>query len=302
MNWTKRVVVAVAVGFVAVSLAPQLKADCAPGDSRFAGSRGVSSVQWDLKDAAADYAYFMVEAPTVNEGALGDPAVFKNIAADLRDFGSTLDEALVVGESFDLGGAGLGTTGCPAEGQRGVFLFSDSHGTTCVSVVGRGFYWDFDTANPNTTPSPGLGEGAFVLTRDASKVEIAGGRRNADETTSVDLSWRPPQCFTDAPFTVSVTSYNLLADVVQRTGGTSPSVAGASVIGTFPGTQTSATVTLPATPGADTFLFIGANLGNSGRGSISGASSAVVTDPNLALSGKSQGKGKGLIKAPGQNK
>jgi len=289
------------VGLGVASITPQVKADCATGDSRFAGSRGYSTVQWNLKDPTADYAYFMVEAPTTNEGALGDPAVFRGLAADLQDFGSPLDEALVVGESFDLGGAGLETAGCPVEGQRGVFLFSDSRGTTCVSVVGHGFYWDFDTANPNTTPSPFLSDGAYVLTRFSMDLRVSDVLLNEDLSSTLRLTWTLPLCFTDAPFTLPITGYDIFALVVPSGGGPYSQLAPTLILSVPPG-ETAALLTLAHTPGYETYLFVGANLDTSGRAVRSGASVRIITDPNLAIPGKSRGRGKGLATAPGQNR
>jgi hypothetical protein len=300
----KKVLAAVAVVLLAAVVAPAARADCDAGVSRLIGNLdSASSEQWNLKDPSADFAYFFVENPAINEGAFGEPSAFRGLFFDLLDAGSTLDEAFL--GVADIGTGGLSTAGCPSSGMRMLALMTDRRGTTCVSVVDHGdAQWNWDTAaGGSTLTSPLLG--VPVLQRSTMGLRVAGATRLANGSVDVSISWSAPSCNMDAPFTLPVASYDVFKLVLARTatGSADPSNTQGTPERIATGlTGTSTTVNLPATTGTDTFLIVGANLGNSGRAAMSATSSPIATDPTLATAGPGKGRGKGLTKAPGQTK
>jgi hypothetical protein len=297
MRWTEKGTLAAVVAAVVVGLAPQALAECPGGDSRFIGNiDGASTIQWNLDDPSADFSYFFVEAPTVNEGTFDFRANFLN----LKEFGSTIDEAFSSGT--DIGALGSGTNGCPASGQRIVALFTDRRGTTCISVVDAAdVQWDFGKAAGGSRETSPI-TGGPVIPRSEFQVRVVGNSRAADGTANVTVSWGRPSCNTDASFELNVSGYDLYRLVLPH--GTQPDSGQGAPERIMSGlTTNTTTVNLPGTPGADTYLLVGANLGTSGRASMSGASAPITTDPALAFpTGPGKGKGKGLEKAPGQNR
>jgi hypothetical protein len=296
------VAVALAVGY-----APEAYAVCAAGDSRIIGNTDFgSTIQWNLQDPSADFAYYFVGSPTINEGTFGDPATFRNQFVDLQgpDFNSTLDESITTG--IDIGDPGSGTNGCPPVGQvlRLVALFSDRRGTTCVSVQNDAgtVIWNFDrAAGGSDLFSPVLE--LPVLKRGTMDLRVIGNSRRADGGANVTVSWAPPACNTDAAFALGVTGYDILRLVLPH--GTAPDSGQGTpelVMGGL--TANSATVELNPTPGADSYIIVRANLENSGtRMASSSSSDPIITDPGIATpTGPAKGKGKGLEKAPGQNR
>jgi hypothetical protein len=136
-------------------------------------------------------------------------------------------------------------------------------------------------------------------------LRVAGATRLANGTVDVSISWSAPSCNTDAPFNLTVASYDVFKLVLPRTatGSADPSNTPGTPERIATGlTGTSTTVNLPQTSGTDTFLIVGANLGTTGRAAMSATSSPIATDPTLATTGPGKGRGKGLTKAPGQTK
>jgi len=316
MNRIRNGVKMAVIGLMVALTATILRADnCPEGSFAIAGSAGfLSTIEWNPNDPRADLAYYFLEDPTVNEGGLGDPEVFRGLVSYLcLDSGTCdqLDESFIASIHLSANIA-LGTNNCPLTltDKRGVFIFTDSKGTAIVSVDAiDATFWDFDRAVVNSpTLSPALAvfglEGRVLTRSDTLIPRITGEIVNADGTIQVALVWEAPQVWTDAPAVIAMERYDVLMQTVPAGSGPSPT-APLSPLADADGstTNTAATILLDPVAGTDAFLFVRAEFHNSlGRAALSGPSRRILLDPGLAVPGKGRGKGKGLDTAPGQNR
>jgi len=316
MSWMTKGIRVVATAALAMLVIPAVQAaNCPDGSFATIGSAAfMSTIEWNFNDPKADFSYYFVADPTVNEGRLGEPDTFRGQFGYLCvDAGTCeqLDESFASAINIAANTA-LGTNNCPLvlTNRRAVFIFTDSKGSVFVSVdAGTSTDWDFDRAAANSpTISPAFavfGSEARVLTRSGvSRPRITSAVRNADDTATVALAWDPPQVWTDGPAVIGVGRYDILSQTVPNDALPSPDAPLSPVTDAdLDSTNTSGRVVLPPTPGMQTYLFVRSEFaGSNGRGGVSGASQNLITDPALALSGQGKGKGKGLTKAPGQNK
>lgn len=200
MKRRERCSAAVAIALCAFYSAPHLIADCPSPDSRFIGNLGgQSTIQWDFDDPAAEMTYFFVEDPSINEGAIRDPHLLREVIA--FPLGGSLRETLFFA---DIGAGGLGTNGCPSAGMQGVFLFSDRRGTTCVAATGtisgegEPPGWNFDVAAIQSSLPSEFGFGT-VLTSSPIPVRAHNACLLPGDELKVGIVWEAPPCFSDAP-------------------------------------------------------------------------------------------------------
>ena len=306
MTWMRKAMAVAAVLMVGLAIAPAVRATCNPPQpGQFVGNLGfASSVEWTSDDPLASFSYYFVGRPDVNEG---------DYARVFRDFVTPAgpDETLVLG--LDLGGDTPTTGGCPTlvdptgTTARGVFIMGDSEGTVIVTTVGPGLQWNWDFAAINTTRVGPVFQLPLLERSGSLNPRVLSSERMADDRAEVALSWAAPKIWSDDPTAViGIAGYSIhQVTVLSGREANDPERSAPRLLqdqDLNPG-DTSARVIMDPTPGQDSFLYVRADFDNSGgRGAMGGASARLMTDPALAVPGHGQGKGKGLIKAPGQNR
>jgi len=289
-------IIGCALLLLAVAAYQPALADCT-ASVFFGNITGLTTVRIDLTDPSATWATYMLQDPTINQG----PVLVGQVAVDLGEFGGEPGTAFV----FQDWAAGLGMIGCPLtlnavpadlvidnDPANEVFVFSDSkNGATIVIVQSA----DGNQFNFDTTSATG-GE----LARAVMKPRVLRASTSA-ACVDVELSWDAAVINQDA--LSAAVAANLLRGYrifETRTG----SGAGTGEVADSDGstTDTHALVCLAkGTNATDTStLTVGADLaGGTGIGATAhGAASSPIMNSGLAV----PGRGKGLLKAPGQLK
>lgn len=263
-------------------------ADCIGSSVFFGNLTGATFFQLDLTDPAASWSAYMFERSTINSGTVP----VSSVAFDLG--GGTA-------VAFSDWGGGIGLVGCPLDlnavpsdgtidndAAHQVSVFSDSRGSTVLVNGSIGNAFDYDTTFLDGGQLP-------VSTVKPRVLNAVTGA-----SITLDLEWDPPQVLSDA------LSTSLGAQLVGSFSLFLRSSAGMTELTDLDGStrDNRARVTFEQSSGTGN-VIVQVNLAGAG-GAPSGlsfrgvASTDILLTPGLATPGR--GKGKGLEKAPGQNR